>query len=776
MLGSSLTTRLATMLTLCIALTLTAINTVDYQVSKRRILKDVEASAETTVARAARDIEVRLASLEESTELLAEVLSQTPYTESQLVALLRDVVDDREDLFGAALALEPRWTENPQRGFAAYFYYHQGEVTYTDLTGSYDYVLRNWFREPASNGQSGWSEPYFDEGGGNVYMATYSVPVFRTIDGKREFFGVVTADLTLDELQYYLDRIELGESGFGFLLSRSGKIMATQNRDNLLRPLLQVLPPGQDVTHWAEMLTDVSDGQNASSPVPCEDATDRCIVKLAPLSSTGWPLGVYYSEREMLAPLREYLAKTVLSEVVTLALLMIVVIWVSRRITKPLRALAIATVDISTGNFHTPLPAAESKDELGRLVHAFSLMQDNLQRYITQLEKETASRNRLEGELAAAAEIQMSMLPAGGNASVEEPAFSLWASLRPAKSVGGDLYAFHLEGSQRLFIAVGDVSDKGVPAAIFMARAMTLLQQYAHAGLDAELILARLNDDLVEGNENCMFLTLFAGWLDLETLQLHFASGGHTPPSLRRGDTCESIEQLDGPALGLAENLEFPVNALQLEPGDLLAIFTDGVDEAFNAEREQFGIEAMNELLLQHRPLPELGQASFDAVDHHAGSTPQSDDITVMLLELPASRRCEETRQIRLGSNEQTVNRLLKWMSALLSQWQLDAGLQSEMILVAEEVTSNIIKYGELPAETEIELTVALSENSLSMTFSDPGIAFDPLTEARRSALGADIDHAEIGGLGVHLLQAMTDQQEYRRSDDQNHLRLVKQL
>jgi sigma-B regulation protein RsbU (phosphoserine phosphatase) len=273
-----------------------------------------------------------------------------------------------------------------------------------------------------------------------------------------------------------------------------------------------------------------------------------------------------------------------------------------------------------------------------------------------------------------------------------------------------------------------------------------------------------------------MFLTLFAGWLDLETLQLRFASGGHTPPSLRRGSSCDSIELLDGPALGLAESLEFPVNTLQLEPGDLLAIYTDGIDEAFNAEGEQFGIEAMNELLLQRRPLPELGQASFDAVDRHAGSIPQSDDITVMLLELPQLTKPGETRQLRLNGSEQSVSQLLKWLSALLSQWQLDAGLRGEMILVAEEVVSNIIKYGELPPEAEIELTVTLSEHDLSMTFSDPGIAFDPLTEARRSALGADTDHAEIGGLGVHLLLAMTDQQEYRRSNDQNRLCLVKQL
>jgi sigma-B regulation protein RsbU (phosphoserine phosphatase) len=739
------------------------------------MLAEVERSAETTVTEAVNDLEVRLASLEESTDLLAEIVAAGDYSETQLRELLREAVDEREDLFGAALALDPRWSSNRARGFAPYYYYLDGQMTFSDLAAAYDYPLVAWFRDALSAGKPVWTEPYFDEGGGNVYMTTYSAPIFKEIDGERVFYGVVTADITLDELQYYLDRMELGPNGFGFLLSRSGKMMAARNRDNLLRPLLQVLPADQDLALWGGLLTDVASGQKASAAVACRE-TDRCIIKLAPLQSTLWPLGVYYSEYEMLAPLREYLVATAISSAITLGLLLIGVIWVARRITRPLRAMAIATVDIATGNFHTPLPPAKSRDELGRLMHSFSLMQDNLQRYVDQLEAETASRNRLEGELNAATEIQMSMLPAGGRANVEEGAYSLWAALRPAKSVGGDLYTFHLKDPDCLFIAVGDVSDKGVPAALFMARAMTLLQQYVQTDLAPGEIMARLNDELVEGNDNCMFLTLFLGWVHLDTLMLEFASGGHTPPTLRRNGVCQSLEQEDGPALGLMESIEFPVNRIQLRENDMLAVFTDGVDEAFNEDGEQFGIEAFNAVLANdgERGLDSLGDASFEAIDDYAGETPQSDDITIMLLEIRGAEVAAHTLDLAADGN--AAGGLLAWLGEQLEHSGLDEGARAELKLVAEEVVTNIVKYGQLEAWSKIHVRLEKGGGGISLEFRDAGIPFDPLAEAQRSELGAESESAAIGGLGVHLLEALTDAQEYSYRDGENRLRLFKRL
>lgn len=773
---NSLTTRLVLLLTLTIALTLAAITAVDYFTSRDRILLAQEARVEATVDAAVRDLEVRLSVLEETATLLAEVIENGDYGEAELRELLREAVDDRDDLFGAALALHPRFAADQARGFAPYFFYRDGELVAADLAEGEDYMLSSWFRDPLSAGAAVWTEPYFDAVGGNINMVTYAVPMYRDIGSETYLYGVVTADITLDELQYYLARMELGERGFGFMLSRSGKVMASPSPQDWLKSWARTISSPGEAERWAGLVSRVTAGEAASAQVGCLDGPDACMVKLAPLASTRWPVGAYYAQHEMLAPLRDYLTRSALSQLLTLVLLLAGITWVSRRITRPLTSLARATSDIATGNFHSPLPATRSRDELGQLVNAFSLMQDKLQDYVDRLQAETASRNRLQGELEAATAIQMSMLPARGQARVVEDRFKLWANLRPAKSVGGDLFTFHVEDSRQLFLAVGDVSDKGVPAALFMARAMTLLQQYVFSPLDAAGVMAQLNDQLVEGNENYMFVTLFIGWLDLQTLELSYASGGHTAPVLSRAGEVASLEQETGPALGLAEAQEFPLNRVQLAPGDQLAIFTDGIDEAFDADRRQFGLEAVQRVLAAYsgQSLEAVGQALLDAVDAHQGEVQQSDDITLMLLE-PRAADSERTR-ITLTDDPGAVSTLQAWMAQLMGEAEVSLSVQAEMQLVAEEVVTNVFKYGQLPEGRGVTLVMEIDERSLRMEFRDAGIPFDPLEEAKRSELGSDTESAAIGGLGVHLLEGLTDRQVYRRQGDENCLVLIKHL
>ena len=774
--ATSLTTRLVALLTMTIAVTLTVITLVDYLTSRQRILDEQENRVEETVSAAVRNLEVRLSVLEESTELLSEVIQSGNYSEPELRALLWEAVDEREDLFGAALALHPRFASDPAAGFAPYYYYRDGQLAFSDLAQAYDYVLSSWFRDAASSGGPIWTEPYFDAGGGDVHMVTYAVPMFREVEGEKLLYGVVTADITLDELQYYLQRMKLGDRGFGFMLSRSGHIIASPDPENWLEPWTGTIKDPGQAQLWASLLTRAVEGEATSARVACLDLGDECMVKLAPLQTTRWPVGAYYAEHEILAPLREYLTKSVASQIATLVLLLVGIVWVSRSITRPLRSLAAATVDIATGDFHTPLPEIRRADELGRLVRAFSLMQDNLQRYVEELQEQTANRNRIDGELNAATAIQMSMLPSGGYAHVVEDRFKLWATLRPAKSVGGDLYTFYRQGRKRLFFAVGDVSDKGIPAALFMARAMTLLQQYVYSTLDAAAIMSQLNEELVEGNDNCMFVTLFIGWLDLVTLELNFASGGHTAPVLVSQGDVRTLPQDDGPALGLMEDLEFPLNRLQLAPGDRLAVFTDGIDEAFNAAQEQFGLDAVNQVLeaCAQQNLESIGKTLLEAVDAHQGGVPQSDDITLMLLQV---RGTESSRnRITVRNDAGAISTLQAWLGQLLGEAEVASEVLAEAKLIAEEVVTNVFKYGELEPGEGVIIELVLAEEQLSMEFIDRGIAFDPLEEAHRSDLGDDIESAAIGGLGVHLLEGLSDEQRYDRVAGENRLLLIKHL
>ncbi len=273
-----------------------------------------------------------------------------------------------------------------------------------------------------------------------------------------------------------------------------------------------------------------------------------------------------------------------------------------------------------------------------------------------------------------------------------------------------------------------------------------------------------------------MFVTLFLGWLNLTSLELSFASGGHTPPTLRRDQRAYSVEQEAGPALGLAQGLEFPLNRMQLEAHDLLAVYTDGVDEAFNEAGEQFGIDAFNEVLERSAgfSLAALGQVVFDTIDSYAGETPQSDDITVLLLQPgPAG---SGGNSIRLPAEPGSVFILLNWIDSLLSGPVLGPVLCHDVKLLAEEVLTNIIKYGELEEGAEVRVSIEQDENRLALEFRDRGIPFDPLQQAQRSELGSETESAAIGGLGVHLLEALSDEQYYQRSDRENRLRLIKRL
>lgn len=769
--ANSLTARLVILLTLSISLVLLSLAALEYLRSRDRILAEVDLSTQRTIDEAAHNLENRLATIEETTKLLAEILEQEDYSESELVALLQQAVDERSDIFGAAIALDPRWSSDSWNGFAAYYYFESaGPPVYRDLSGDYDYTSRAWYHLPRDREQPLWSEPYFDDGGGDVLMATFSVPMYRERNGNREFYGVVTADIALEEIQSYVNRITLGESGFGFLLSRTGRLMATPNQAQLMQPVLKVLSEGQNLAQWGALVSDAKAGRTVRERLPCTRQAGDCLLKFSPLNTTRWPLGVYYSEREMLKPLRDYLARLLGSTAITLLLLLLIVALVSRRITRPLTSLANASAKLAEGDFSTPMPPTRRGDEVGRLINAFASMQDKLQHYIRVLREETASRNRIEGELNAASEIQMAMLPRGGRSVIDADDFQLWARLSPAKSVGGDFYNYKSANNQLLF-AVGDVSDKGVPAALFMARAMTLLQELPAAGLPVGSAMAELNNPLTHRNENCMFVTLFLGRLNLDSLELEFCSAGHTPPSLLREGKAQSLELVAGPALGLAPDLDFPSNRLQLEPGDLLAVFTDGIDEAFNEAGEQYGLKRFNQQLQVGGtvPLAVTGVAALDAVAQHAGDIPQSDDIALLLLRV-------HPVEFSLVIGQNHCREALAWLRGVLESRGIDANVLHDALLVSEEALTNIEKYAGLKAGDCVRLTVQWRHEFLELCYSDPGIAFDPIREALRATLGEEAHAAEIGGLGVHLLEALTDWQSYQRIGGHNVLQLGKQL
>ncbi len=746
--------------------------------TRDEILERLQRESDETVRAAMIDMESWLHGVESSTLLLARVLQQRDYSHDGLRQMLRDVMEVNGDIFGATIALAPT-AQEPPPGFAPYYFRQGGQLEYVDLADpQYNYRHQAWFTDTLAAGKPLWVEPYFDAGGGETLMTTFAVPVFREDSaGQRVLYAVVTADVSLAELHAYLQRLRLGDSGFGFLLSREGIVLSGGNAANVMRHYTDALAGRINLGDWRQMFEAALQGQVSSRQLDCPDAPGRCVMRLGSLAATGWPVGVLYSEDEMTAPLRAHKTRIALAGLLTLLLMAAAVAVVTRRLTRPLAALAQASDRIARGDLEAPLPPTRGDDEVARLVHSFAAMKRDLKSYIADLEAATARRSRLEGELDAAREIQMAMLPHGGEASEQGEGFSLWARVQPARSVGGDLYSYHRR-DRLLYIAVGDVSDKGVPAALFMSRAISLIQQLATTSREPAVAMAALNNALASGNDNCMFVTLFLGCVDLDSLELRFCSAGHTRPSLVRAGRAQSIGQEQGPALGLAADLDFPRNILQLQGGDRLAIFTDGIDEAFNAADEMFGLERFDQALLDCRALPAAaaGVRLFEALQDFSGETPQSDDICLLLLDIGSGAApavlatAEFTREPGLTARVET------WLRQALAPLLLPPQRLGELVLVAEEVVSNADKYAGLAADAIITVTVEADCLQVALEVRDAGLAFNPLLEAQQSALGTAIEDAAVGGLGVHLITALTDRQSYHRLDGCNILRVIKLL
>lgn len=290
-------------------------------------------------------------------------------------------------------------------------------------------------------------------------------------------------------------------------------------------------------------------------------------------------------------------------------------------------------------------PIAESsKDEIGDLARSFVHMERRLSDSIRNLTETVAAKERIEGELGVAREIQLSILPQQFPPFPHVKEIDIDAKIVPAKEVGGDLYDFFFlepedDGAvaelieDKLFIVIGDVSGKGVPAALFMAVTKTLIKATASTELSPSQVLQKVNKELAADNEACMFVTLFLGVLDIHTGEFTYCSAGHNPPYLLSQDgSVELVDKKGGLCLGVMDDSVYVSSNMTLKKGDILFLFTDGVTEAMDKDNNIYSDERLDELLKNRSATDTLGIINYvyEDVQKFSGDTPQSDDITML--------------------------------------------------------------------------------------------------------------------------------------------------
>ena len=403
---------------------------------------------------------------------------------------------------------------------------------------------------------------------------------------------------------------------------------------------------------------------------------------------------------------------------------------------------------------------------LGLAILAFMI--NRYARNERHLRDASEERARMGGELAVAHRIQQQMLPK------TFPSY-VYGSLEPALEVGGDLFDFFTRDG-KLFFCIGDVSGKGVPSAMLMSVARSLFRILSQKVDSPSKVLEYMNKELCQGNDSNMFITFFVGCLDLYSGELRFSNAGHDKPFVVAKDIALLSSKSNLP-LAVFPNTQYVEQSCTLDPGTLLLLYTDGLTEAKNVERQAFGRPRIQKVLEQFRlgsdlSLYKLVSTLSEEAHVFAGEAPQSDDLTMLALRFdPENNRHE---QITLLNKESEVTRLGSFVKDFLAPLELDRKLAAGMRLALEEAVVNVINYA-YPVDEQGEVLINADTNGheVRFTITDSGYPFDPTTVLEPDTT-LDAQNRPIGGLGILLSRKLMDSISYNRKDAKNVLSLTK--
>ncbi len=451
-------------------------------------------------------------------------------------------------------------------------------------------------------------------------------------------------------------------------------------------------------------------------------------------------------------------------------------VWLSaRRISRPLETLARSVERIGGGDLDTTLPEVWNPLEVGALRDVTDRMRRMLRGHIEERAARLAEEQRRARELDIARQIQQSMLPIAPSEPLAG-CYAIAATLQPAREVGGDLYDFFLLDGRRLIFAIADVADKGMPAALLMARVTGLLRAIGRGDTGPDDVLQELDMRLSQGNDMCMFVTMACAVLDGESGELRYSSAGHERPLLRRlgGETTVLVLE-GGAALGLGAGAGFPVWTGHLAPGDTLVLCTDGVTEAFDREGTAFGLERFQRVVAETPAdaLATLPDRLVEAIERFSAGGAPRDDLAMLALQyrppgVIVDAREGEAWRFSVDSEPEIAARAWQRIETILRTRDVPPPTVHDCVLVVEELLTNVVThaYRGQPGH-QAHIGLRLLPEKIEIRLEDAGPPFNPL-EAPAPDLEAPLAARPIGGLGLLLVSRLVDRWEYAREGDAN--------
>ena len=631
----------------------------------------------------------------------------------------------------------------------------------------YDFTSSSWYKQCEESQATGFSNVYDDHYGRGKMITVYA-PFY---DGEDKFAGAIGLDILITDLHREIVTIDMGREAHAFIVDHIGKLI---NSNNTPHAKAAMLSEDSDIT--SRIANEILAGYTG---VTLSDSD--MYYAYTPVRSTGWKLCIKIPRSIVLSPL-SYIFEN-MDWAITILLLAFVIIQAivlfvgrkfSKKLVEPIHRLSDDVDKISSGDFEHRAESI-SNDEIGDLARHFNVMTESLKEYITNLANVTAEKERIGAELNVATQIQAGMLPKIVPPYLNHEAFDISATMYPAKEVGGDFYDFFMIDDNHLALVMADVSGKGVPAALFMVIAKTLIKNRTMMGGTPGEILRDVNNQLCDGNEASLFVTVWLGILELSTGHVIASNAGHEPPAIRKvGGTYELHEAMQNTALAIMEDMEFTDSEFCLGHLDTLYLYTDGVTEATNINRQLYSTERMIEELNKTigAPASEVLTMMNKSVMDFTGEAEQFDDLTMLCLQFFG-----RPDELTIEAKTEKLHDVIAFVDEYLEKWGCPMEFIMQIELVVEEIFVNIANYSYKDKEGggSAKISIRHLGKDVEIIFTDSGMPYNPL-ERTDPDITLSADEREIGGLGIYIVKQSMNSVSYEYIDENNVLKMRKNI
>ena len=675
---------------------------------------------------------------------------------------------------GGGIWFEPHSIE-ATRERVCFYAFDNGEKVVLDPnfeSATYNYPQQNWYttikKGATEKDKVVWTAPYVDEAGTHTLMMTLGAGIF---DPAGRFVGMSTVDWELDAITQSVSSIRPTRNSF--------TLFADQSNDFIL--VLSDHDVTQNVTGLSlKTIPWFSENLKNGGEIVYNEVKYRTFKRTL---GNNMIIVVNVPEDELFHEINQNLKGTILTLLLaSIIIALITYILLNRFISSPIAYLSRRVGEIGAGDLDTKIHL-DTNDELAKLARSFNEMTKDIKNHIQSLNDITAEKERIATELDVAREIQASMLPSVFPPYPGRHEFDVFAMMESAEEVGGDFYDLYLIDDDHLAVVIGDVSDKGIPAALFMVVTKMLIQNYAHLGFSVGEIFSQTNNRLCKNNEVGMFVTAFMGILNVRTGVFSYVNAGHNPPFIRRvKGGFEKLDVSPGFVLAGVEGMVYQPEYLKMAEGDSIFLYTDGVTEASRADLSFFGDARLLNALNERREddMTQLLKGVKQKLDDFVNGAQQSDDITMLGLTF-LKKRTED------GSvNEVTVPATvdaLPWVRSFIGKG-LDAAnsapkVRMQLEIAIEEIFTNIVfhAYQGISGEKTVVVQMVVHQNPIRavICFRDRGLPYNPLAWPDPD-ITLGMEERTPGGLGVYMTKKSVDQMEYEYVDGQNVLTITKLL